>query len=859
MALNPRRSHPWLARLHLLLRLLGLTGLLVAVAGVVLAHVQKLLTNPDGTLRDPRLVLEEAMQDEGLKPVSAYLFVAGVGALLIALLVEVAVAIRLTAARRSATRANAVLQAALAVALLAGLNVYSFFHYERIDTNRPDREGEKPFTLPAELTDQLKKLRGETSIVILQQERSTGSRDMQASRKSKAYQKAADAVVVEKVRDFADLLRDFSGTRFRVVLLDDEQKEFQRKVDEVTKNRPKLADAIQSAPGSSIIFYAAEGSEKDPEKRAHVQRLTFEDFLQLNREASRKANKDKGNLVLLKKGVEPLLLRILNLEEKRPRVGILVVHEVFTTDSSEEALGLAGLKKTLIENGYDVENIIAKRDLEPDDATGTWTWSPGADVLADSKYLSLRSVEESFPISLVFLRDQKLRWTQQKRQVERLKVDGVRITEEDKSEALARAEGQIAEYQKQIDRLNKRQAEVKTELGSMDADLVGQLQRTTDIQGKLNRVLADCDLLLIPRLSMFSTGRGFFDAQGLFRLDDVHINAIKGFLKEGKPVLASLGSVLNPRGDQDSLEKLLEELHIRLGKKTVVFNVQQEEYAKQQASRFAAGSGEVPPLDFETPPRELLASTALEPAPLHDNALRLNLAREREARGPELDLRLRYPRPVYYDADRGGRLKRYGGALAVLAATPLNPLGFLTAHSIEPEKRKPLETAPQFLWTTQHCWIDSQPLPTRTRPVPQFEEPKKDDPTKGTLDETRTGPFPVGVAIQATLPEKWYAGSSGKPATARIAVIGHGAVFVDPELPPARQALLVQTCNWLLDRDVRGGKDRESPAPVAAIWEYPRLELPPQEKDLWLWVGRLGLPLLFLYLGVIVLLVRRAR
>jgi hypothetical protein len=832
-----------LSSLHLLVRWLGLTGLLVAVVGVILLHVHNHLIDADDVLRNPLTVIQEGLKAEGVEAVAVYLFLAGAGAMLLWLLVEAAVAVRLTAARRSATRANAVLQAAIAVVLLVGLNVFSFFHYERIDCTRPDDRGEKRFTLAPELSQQLRQLRGETSIVVLQKVPHTEDTDLEA------YQKAAAAVVVEKVRDLADLLRDFSGARFEVVLLDTTEKEFGRKVARATKNRPKLAQAIRSAPGSSIIFYASEGN--DPQSRTHVHRFSFDEFLQLNQQASRQANDGNGNLVLINKGVEPLLRSILNLEEKRPRVGLLVVHEVFTSDSSEESLGLAGLKKTLIQNGFDVENIIAKRDLEPDDERNTWTWTPGADTLTDSKLLSLQSVEESFPAAERFLKGQKQGWTERRRQIERTRPDGERVTEKDKEEALAQADQQIAAYQKQLDQLAKRKGEVAKDLKSIDSDLVRQMQRTTDIQGKLSRILADCDLLLIPRLSMNANGRSFFDSQGLFRLDDVHTNAIKEFLKQGKPVFATLGSVVNPRGDPDGLEQLLAELHIRLSKKTVVYNVQQEEFARQRVSRFAAGSGEVPPLDLETPSRLLVAASATEPLALHENPLRLSLARARQARGPELDIRLRFPRPVFYDADKGERINRYRDALTLLAETPIASWAALSPHPLDPKKRAPLKTAPEFLWTVPECWIDARPLPTRDRPEPQYEESKKDDPTKGTLDETRTGPFPVGVAIEATIPKKWY-GTENPPAkTARVAVIGSGAVFVDPELPPARQELLVETCNWLLDRD--------APVKPASTWSYPRLALASQEKDLWLWGGRLGLPLVFLYLGVIVLLVRRAR
>ena len=40
MALKPRRPRVWLSRLHLLLRLIGLTGLVVVAGAAVLAQVQ---------------------------------------------------------------------------------------------------------------------------------------------------------------------------------------------------------------------------------------------------------------------------------------------------------------------------------------------------------------------------------------------------------------------------------------------------------------------------------------------------------------------------------------------------------------------------------------------------------------------------------------------------------------------------------------------------------------------------------------------------------------------------------------------------------------------------------------------------
>jgi hypothetical protein len=86
-----------------------------------------------------------------------------------------------------------------------------------------------------------------------------------------------------------------------------------------------------------------------------------------------------------------------------------------------------------------------------------------------------------------------------------------------------------------------------------------------------------------------------------------------------------------------------------------------------------------------------------------------------------------------------------------------------------------------------------------------------------------------------------------------VAVIGQGEVFVGSELSPAKERLFLQTANWLL------GRDDYLPR-ADHPWSYPRVPLPPESSEhrLWLW-GAFGLPLLFAYLGLVVLLIRRLR
>ena len=103
--------------------------------------------------------------------------------------------------------------------------------------------------------------------------------------------------------------------------------------------------------------------------------------------------------------------------------------------------------------------------------------------------------------------------------------------------------------------------------------------------------------------------------------------------------------------------------------------------------------------------------------------------------------------------------------------------------------------------------------------------------------QTRTAPAPKPDA---------------KPATVRVAAIGSGHIFVGPELSPAKEELMVNTCNWLLGRD---NLLRRSDL----VWSFPRVALSAREHTLWNWGAWFGLPALFGYLGLVVLMVRRLR
>src|SRR5262249_48228123 len=157
-----------------------------------------------------------------------------------ALLVEIIIMLGSTAGRRSAVGLHAVIQVSLAVVLLAGINLYSYRHYLRFDWT-----SNQQFTLPADIQEQLSKLRNdeETTIVVYQRHKTFG----QLTDKPDAYDYAAERKVVDKVKDLVDQFREL-GPHFRVVVLDVEEEGYNDKLTALTASNKDLREAIDSAP-----------------------------------------------------------------------------------------------------------------------------------------------------------------------------------------------------------------------------------------------------------------------------------------------------------------------------------------------------------------------------------------------------------------------------------------------------------------------------------------------------------------------------------------------------------------------------------------------------------------------------------
>jgi hypothetical protein len=816
MALNNNsRRTGW----HFWVRLAGLTGLAALAVGLVLMNVT----------------------DE---PAGLYTAGAGVVLVLLALLIEARSAVGLVRSRRGALGSNVFLQVLLAAALLAGVNAFSFFHHARFDWTR-----DRLFTIEPTIQEQLARLRDETRIVVYQRHTSFG----QLSERPDNYDSAAERRIVEKVKDLAEQFQEL-GPRFRVELLDIQEDGFQDRLAALKKEAPKLAEAIEATPENSIFFYA----------RGKVQRLGFHDVYELDKEASRADNGGRGNLVLRYQGAGPFARKVLNVDEKRPRVVVAAIHEILGLESSEEPLGMAGAKKALAEHGFDSGDIILKQwpsrrggmpepavltldefkyqrlelDLAQIDATVKSIreqegelkrlrsdWSTMAAPELAKKYAIVRTLMGPQVVAKAVVDDLRKRSGREPPQVP--------IVEETKRsylEYLGEILPEIADTLKQVE---QRRAEKAEEQSRLNVEGLAEQRRIADLRAKLSRLLADCDLLIVPRWTLLNVARGERIPSWVYHLEEAQLEAVKDFVKSGKPALFCLSPSNEPpdappppglAGGPDRLKPLLEDLGFRLPQQTILFDVEGESLAEQQSGLILLGpQAEVPTVQFDWP-EEARELRALGPGLTKEdfrrgNPIRTSLLLAARSVGKQgaLDLRLRNPRPVYYDP----------------AGAPLPDLSVT------------------FMMTGKDCWNEAQPFPTEER-TPKFERPKAGDRTRGTLEEERQGPFPIGAAVQTKVPASWYGDKHGDGPAVRVAVVGHGGIFSGARLTPAKEKVLVDVSNWLLGRDDLLARDTPP-------WKYPRVQLTEEEDQLWKWGMRAGLPLLFVYLGLVVLMVRRMR
>jgi hypothetical protein len=841
-------------RFRFLIRALGLLGVAALTVGAVL--YASVFPNPAEWSHDEfRHAMHGASGELAMR--AATVITVSAGAVLLAVVVEFLSALFLAASRRTAAGTAATVSILAAIVLLVSINAWSLDHYERRDLTR-DRQ----FTLPANVADELKKLRADepTTIVVLQMHRTFGV----ASEVRDSYASESEAKVAEKVRDLVDQFREF-GPRFNVVVLDTEKFGYENQVADLTKNAPELKAAIDASPENSILFHANK----------RVQRLGFNEFLQLDRTASKEANSGRGNLVLLPQGVESFARRILAVQERRPKVALCVIHGALGTEGIPQFTH-AGLKKTLTGHGFDVTDIVLKKWGGPEPAPAAFTRQESKieEMEADLDLAGLKvrvTRDEIGELSKIkeivsdlakktldvrvrlynnlFEAAKNRAWLEI---VELYRAWAKKLTDktenEFRKELVAKLDVQKSLVEKQVAELDKERQAVEDRLTAAFRDERSvQDRRLTDVKAKLSRLLADVDLLILPRFTTSDVTRLGGVPSDLHALDKDQVDAIRDYMKSGRPLLALLGTISEGNGPsaeaQDGVEKLIAERGIELGKDTVLYTSEVKQIESQGVSRQFGGSEEDVPLLQLRDKSE--ADTALDsskpklkPNPVGE-AMRIT-GRSLEQ---SFDLKLKALRPVY----------------------------------ITEAAQVKLPFAAEFILSGSDSWNEVQPYSRgdaaqRVTYVPKYEPTKEGDPKKGTKAEERRGPFPVAVAIDGPLPTAWFdeeaakreavaavlpaavAMREGKPIPSeRMIVFGSGGIFTGPDLKPAQEKLLLHSVNWLLNRS-----DRLPTAPEQA-WSYPRVSLTDQELVLWRWGTGLLMPLGVVIFGLFAVMLRRTR
>lgn len=845
------------------IRALGLTGLLAAaIGGVLLATELPGLGAVDSVGDGARAAWNhfQTASTGGHGDAAKYAsWILGLGAAAVLLwgAVELLGALTLVTGRRTAVGANGYLQTGLAVALVLVVNFWSFSHHKRYDCTR-----DKLFTLPRDVRDELKQITRPTDVIVLKQRKA----DTATSSTDDSLVSAADRKVTEKVRDLVDLFREI-GPQFRVTVLDTTDESYLDQLDAAAKDSPNLRAALESAPENSIFFHA-DGK---------VQRLSFAEFYLLDKTASQEivqrvdgtTQAKNKNLVLIPQGIRPFADRVFKLGEKKPKVGLLIIHPFFASQSAgdEEAdrYTSGGLRRMLERNGFEIVDVFTRRGLGRGAGTAAGDTFAESELTAlENNFAALSARQPRLELQLMVLKKSKETvdkepLNQIAKKLEILKFNTDFETEQDRKAAseflgenIKVTQDRIKSNQEELDKVRPKYLEVMKNERAVEA------RRTTDVKLKLARAVADCDLLIVPRQTTPNLVTGDFLPPGIYALTEDQADVVKDFLKAGKPVLGLFGAV-NPSESrpltgfpEDALEGVFKRLGFEFGNLTVMYEAETRAMVEQSGETLrAGGTVTVPPLNFEPTAKDKAA-----------NPIAAAMKVSGRASEAQAQLKRNWFRPIW--------LNSQVAAKQAFAAT--------------------------IAESGKEAWGEEKPVPEGDY-VPEFTPPKPDDPKRGTRDEERKGPFPVGAAIERAVPAEWFLskdsaqkvteqaaatvggaiGSWGgltplvvepelyanllkpedrpKSPTVRVAVYGHGGLIAGRALDPAHEKLIVHTLNWQLKRDDRLPKD----LPAEAKWQYPRVTLDEKQSLYWRLGTAIGLPMLCAYFGVLMLMMRKVR
>ncbi len=855
MAVNKKTSAAW-TWLRLLVRMCGMTGALAVLAGLFF-----------------RLVTEDAV-------LSAGLFIGGGVAVVLALAVEMRGFFDVVGSRRGAVGLVVFLQFVVVIGLVVGANIFSFMHYARFDLTR-----DQQFTLPETIRDQLLQLRGETDIVVYYAHRSFGQT---AETKQDNYDFAAARKIVEKIKDLAEQFQDV-GPRFRVHVLDEQDKLKEKKFQYIKKNvSEKLADEIAKAPENSIFIYSKE--------QESIQRIGFSDIYLLDR----KNSVEKKNLVLMYQGVEPFARKIFNVEEKRPHVGLAVIHPLLGFQNEDIPFyTMSGARKTLEKYNFLTTDIMLKKL----DVDGDLTDEPTVLTYDESRFEQiedeLEDIKETLPKLekdlkeanelykfwsestlagvnkkyVYYFREDGLQGIALRTEMAEAKKSGigfkfVDVDEDDQKNRIAYFRQASNQMQGLADKYREDQASLTKERATLRVDQLMEKRRVADLELKAKNLFANLDVLVVPRITIVDATIGRVIPNRVHRLEKAQLAAIKWFMRQGKGVLFLLGPTNEPREtpDQpgrpaDEVEPMLRELGIVMPRQTILYNAETREFNERKTGVAMFGRSkdkrkvEIPGVRLdETTPTRFMEKVH---KPFTPHSVRTSLASMSRALGlkESEEIRMRYSRPIYYIPPSVEPETATGiiGDLVLPGLTgPLLAISRRAGSAyLNRTKQLPDEKA-VILATREESWNEEQPFITKDK-VPSYSPSPDKDWRKGTVEEVRRGPFPIGVAIEPTLPETWFdkKKDDGPIRKPRLIVVGSGNGFVGTDVSPLKQRALLDMVNWLAGRDDLLVRD-------VATWQYPRVEVGETEQRYWFGLAA-ALPVLCLYFGFMVLMVRNVR
>ncbi|MEZ6141122.1 MAG: hypothetical protein R3B84_11185 [Zavarzinella sp.] len=866
---------------RLLIRFLGLLGLLAAAVGLFVARPNLPVGNIDLSWPYISSLMHDSKQ---VVRVAIWCIVAGTAAFALAVTIELLSAL-FGSARRSAVGFNATLQSALIVGVVVVINIFSFQYFLRFDCTR-----DKKFTLPQDVVQQLKALKQKTTVVIVQK-KAQGPR---LGGEPDRYDVAAELKQIEKIKDLIAQFRQLGG-QFSVVSLNIESDDYEKEYEALTANRPGIGETIQELPQSSILFYADDLVKKLPLAEATARKeqglklyhsrvegtddalvyentipwMSFDEFYRLDKKLSQEANKDaegtpRGNLVMWPQPIQAFTNRVFSVQEKKPRIAFLASHEWLSTTSStgaQQQYTSAGLRKTLEANGFEVVDIILKK------FTRGQPPSPAAYNRTETEFFRQENTLNATKASLAEERESLEELTRLQKDFQSLSLDELKtkyfneqageLTEELRTAQLNRFVTVMKSTQERIDNLNQQLADTEARLKILASDeRAFEDNRVNDVYLKLSRQLATCDMVIIPRWTLINLSEEESIPASLYSLSTEQVRAIQDFMKSGKPVMALLGANLEPNspaptGYLDDFEKLLADRGVYLSQQAVLFDREIESFSARQGEDLLGGAAaEIPPVTF--PEKS-------------DNPMAMILQRVADSVAGKMSLVVRHPMPVYVH------------------------------QAVEKQQGFPAS----FIDTSANSWNESSPFPEvrRISPtqavlrLPRYEATGFGDPAYDTLAAERRGPFPVGVVVDAPIPVSWYdislteqigATTFAAPgdfglssalltaaacvskgdadnstlmnrANSRMIVIGQGGVFTGKDLEPAQAELLLASTNWLLNRSDR------LPTSEGKAWSYPRVQFHGKAAYYWSYGPLAFLPIFFGIFGVCVLLLRNIR